>query len=100
MAQVQSISQMSTRVKVLVMAGTLLGLFTAAMDQTIVGTALPRVVADLKGLEHISWVFTSFMVTSTTTIAVVGKLTDIYGRKPFYLVGIVILVVGSALSGL
>jgi EmrB/QacA subfamily drug resistance transporter len=90
---------MGTRTRALVMAGSLLGIFTAAMDQTIVGTALPRVVADLDGLEHIAWVFTAFMVTSTTTVAVVGRLTDLFGRKPFLLLGIVILALGSALAG-
>jgi len=98
--QVQSISLMGTRTRALVMAGSLLGIFTAAMDQTIVGTALPRVVADLQGLEHIAWVFTAFMVTSTTTVAVVGRLTDLFGRKPFFLLGITILVLGSALAGM
>ena len=98
--QVQSISLMGTRTRMLVMAGSLLGIFTAAMDQTIVGTALPRVVADLQGLEHIAWVFTAFMVTSTTTVAVVGRLTDLFGRKPFFLIGIVILALGSALAGM
>ncbi|HJX61947.1 MAG TPA: MDR family MFS transporter [Dehalococcoidia bacterium] len=98
--QVQSISLMGTRTRMLVMAGSLLGIFTAAMDQTIVGTALPRVVADLEGLEHIAWVFTAFMVTSTTTVAVVGRLTDLFGRKPFLLLGIVILALGSALAGM
>ena len=98
--QVHSISLMSTRTRALVMAGSLLGIFTAAMDQTIVGTALPRVVADLQGLQHIAWVFTAFMVTSTTTVAVVGRLTDLFGRKPFFLIGIAILVLGSALAGM
>ncbi len=99
MTQAQSISQMGTRTKVLVMAGTLLGLFTAAMDQTIVGTAMPRVVAHLGGYEHYSWVFTSFMVVSTTTVPIVGKLTDMYGRKFFFLGGIAIMMLGSALCG-
>ncbi|UCH86765.1 MAG: MFS transporter [Dehalococcoidia bacterium] len=99
MTQVQSISQMSTRTKVLVMAGTLLGLFTAAMDQTIVGTAMPRVVAHLGGYEHYSWVFTSFMVVSTTAVPIVGKLTDMYGRKFFFLAGIAVMMLGSALCG-
>jgi EmrB/QacA subfamily drug resistance transporter len=99
MTQVQSISQMSTRVKVLVMAGTLLGLFTAAMDQTIVGTAMPRVVAHLGGYQHYSWVFTGFMVVSTTVVPIVGKLTDMYGRKFFFLGGIAVMMLGSALCG-
>ena len=96
---VQSISQMSTRTKVVVMAGTLLGLFTAAMDQTVVSTSLPRIVASLGGLGLFPWVFTSFMVTSTTAVPIVGKLTDLYGRKPFYIAGVAILLLGSALSG-
>ena len=100
MTQAQSISQMGTRTKVLVMAGTLLGLFTAAMDQTIVGTAMPRVVAHLGGYEHYSWVFTSFMVVSTTAVPIVGKLTDMYGRKFFFLGGIAIMMLGSALCGM
>ena len=98
--QVHSISLMSNRTRALVMVGSLLGIFTAAMDQTIVGTALPQVVADLQGLEHIAWVFTAFMVTSTTTVAVVGRLTDLFGRKPFFLIGIAILALGSALAGM
>ena len=98
-AGVQSISQMSTRTKVVVMAGTLLGLFTAAMDQTIVSTSLPRIVASLGGLGLFPWVFTSFMITSTTAIPIVGKLTDMFGRKPFYIAGVAILLLGSALAG-
>jgi EmrB/QacA subfamily drug resistance transporter len=100
MTQMQSISQMGTRVRLLVMAGTLLGLFTAAMDQTIVGTAMPRVVAHLGGYEHYSWVFTGFMVVSTTAVPIVGKLTDMYGRKFFFLGGIAIMMLGSALCGM
>ncbi len=95
----QSISLMSTRTKVVVMVGTLLGLFTAAMDQTIVSTSLPRIVASLGGLGLFPWVFTSFMVTSTTTVPIVGKLTDLFGRKPFYIAGVAILLIGSVLSG-
>jgi EmrB/QacA subfamily drug resistance transporter len=69
------------------------------MDQTVVATSLPRIVASLGGLGLFPWVFTSFMVTSTTTIPIVGKLTDLYGRKPFYMAGIAILLLGSALCG-
>ena len=98
-AGVQSISQMSTRTKVVVMAGTLLGLFTAAMDQTVVSTSLPRIVASLGGLGLFPWVFTAFMVTSTTTVPIVGKLTDLFGRKPFYIAGVATLLLGSALAG-
>lgn len=93
------IAEMDNRTRFIVMAGTLLGLFTAAMDQTIVSTSTPRIIADLGGFGLFSWVGTSFMLTSTTTVPIVGKLTDIYGRKPFYMAGIVILLLGSALAG-
>src|SRR3989441_6485065 len=93
------IAQMGTRTKVIVMAGTMLGMFTAAMDQTIVGTSMPRIIADLGGFGLYSWVGTGFLLASTATVPVVGKLTDIYGRKPFYMAGIFILILGSALSG-
>lgn len=96
---VQSFSQLSTRTRVVVMAGTLLGLFTAAMDMTIVSTSLPRIVASLGGLGLFPWVFTSFMITSTTAVPIVGKLTDLFGRKPFYIAGVAILLLGSVLSG-
>jgi len=90
---------MGTRTKVIVMAGTMLGMFTAAMDQTIVGTSMPRIIADLGGFGLYSWVGTGFMLASTATVPIVGKLTDIYGRKPFYMAGIFILILGSALCG-
>lgn len=93
------IAEMDNRTRFVVMAGTLLGLFTAAMDQTIVSTSIPRIIADLGGFGLFSWVGTAFMLTSTTTVPIVGKLTDMYGRKPFYMAGIVILLVGSALAG-
>src|SRR3990172_4323108 len=96
---VRSFSQMGTRTKVIIMAGTLLGLFTAAMDQTVVGTSMPRIIADLGGFGLFSWVGTGFMLASTATVPIVGKLTDIYGRKPFYMAGIFILILGSALAG-
>lgn len=98
-AHVTPIAEMDTRTKVVVMAGTLLGLFTAAMDQTVVGTSMPRIIADLGGFGLFSWVGTGFMLASTTTVPVVGKLTDLYGRKPFYMAGILILIAGSALAG-
>jgi EmrB/QacA subfamily drug resistance transporter len=99
LAGLQSYSQLDTRGRVVVMTGTLLGLFTAAMDQTVVSTSLPRVVASLGGLGLFPWVFTAFMVASTTTVPIVGKLTDLYGRKPFYIAGVAILLLGSALCG-
>ena len=83
-----------------VMASVLLGILLAALDQTIVGPALPQIIADLHGFEHYSWVVTIYLLTSTIVVPIVGKLSDMYGRKWFYAAGIVIFVVGSALSGL
>src|SRR5206468_1915523 len=71
----------------------------ARMDRTIVGTSMPRIIADLGGFGLYSWVGTGFLLASTATVPVVGKLTDIYGRKPFYMAGIFILILGSALCG-
>lgn len=97
--QLRPIAEMGHRTKVIVMAGTMLGLFTSAMDQTVVGTSMPTIIADLGGFGLFSWVGTGFMLASVAAIAVVGKLTDIYGRKPFYMAGIFILILGSALCG-
>ncbi len=93
------IAELDTRTKVLVIAGTLLGLFTAAMDQTVVATSIPKIVADLGGFGLFSWVGTGFLLASTTTVPIVGRLSDMYGRKPFFMLGIVLLLLGSALSG-
>lgn len=90
----------SGRAKALIMGAAMLGLFLAAMDQTVVGTAMPRVIAELQGLELYSWVFTAYMLTSTIAVPIVGKLSDLYGRKLFFIAGVVIFLLGSALSGM
>jgi EmrB/QacA subfamily drug resistance transporter len=82
-----------------ILSGTLLGLLVSAVNQTTVSTALPRIVGELGGLHLFSWVFTSFMLTSTTVVPLAGKLSDIFGRKPFFLGGITILLISSALAG-
>jgi EmrB/QacA subfamily drug resistance transporter len=81
-------------------AGTMLALLLAALDQTIVGTAIPRIVADLNGLDRLAWVTTAYLVTSTTMTPIAGKLGDLFGRKPFLLVGMIGFVAASALCGL
>src|SRR5712691_11813267 len=81
-------------------AGLMVALLLAALDQTIVATALPRVVSDLGGLSQYSWVFTAYLLASTVTVPLYGKLGDVYGRKPLYLVAIGIFLTGSALCGL
>jgi len=83
-----------------VMLSVLLGILLAALDQTIVGPALPRIVGDLQGFDRYTWVITIYLLTSTISVPIVGKLSDMYGRKWFYMAGIAIFVVGSILSGL
>ena len=84
---------------VLVTIGIMLALFLAALDQTIVGTALPRIVAELKGLDYYSWVLTAYLVTSTIMTPISGKLGDLFGRKPLLLLGMIGFVLASALCG-
>lgn len=87
------------RSKLVVMSGVMLAMLLGALDQTIVATAMPKVVEELAGLEHLSWVFTSYMLASTVTVPIYGKLSDLYGRRGFYLAGIGIFLIGSMLSG-
>jgi EmrB/QacA subfamily drug resistance transporter len=82
-----------------VVAGTMLALLLAALDQTIVGTAMPRIVAELNGLSYYSWVITAYLVASTIMVPIAGKLGDLFGRKPFLLAGMIGFIVASALCG-
>jgi EmrB/QacA subfamily drug resistance transporter len=84
---------------VLAVAGLMLALFLVALDQTVVGTALPKIVADLDGFEHYAWVTTAYLLASTSMIPVIGKLGDIYGRKWFIIAGVALFLVASALCG-
>ncbi len=87
------------RATVLAVAGLMLALFLVALDQTIVGTALPKIIAELNGFEKYAWVTTAYLLASTSMIPVIGKLGDIYGRKWFIVAGIFVFLVGSALCG-
>ncbi|WP_379136197.1 MDR family MFS transporter [Paenibacillus sp. sgz500958] len=91
---------LSHKKKVTIMIALMAAMFFAAINQTIVGTAMPRIIAILGGIEHYTWVITIYMLTSTIATVLVGKLSDIYGRKPFLLAGIVIFIIGAFLSGL
>ena len=84
----------------LVLGALMLGMLLAALDQTIVATALPTIVGDLGGASHLSWVVTSYLLASTASTPLWGKLGDMYGRKRFFQAAIVIFLVGSVLSGL
>jgi drug resistance transporter, EmrB/QacA subfamily len=83
-----------------VFVALMLGMFLAALDQTIVSTALPTIVGDLGGLNHLSWVVTSYLLASTISTPVYGKLGDMAGRKPVFMAAILIFLAGSMLAGL
>jgi EmrB/QacA subfamily drug resistance transporter len=89
----------SRRETILTMIGVLIVMLLASLDQTIVATALPRVIADLQGFDRYTWVSTAYLLTSTVTVPIYGKLSDLFGRKPIFLFGIVVFLAGSALSG-
>jgi EmrB/QacA subfamily drug resistance transporter len=91
---------LSRRTKFEILFAILLGLFLSALDQTIVGPVLPRIVTELHGQDLYTWVVTIFLLTSTVSVPIYGKLSDLYGRKPLLTFGIVLFLIGSALSGL
>jgi MFS family permease len=92
-------AEMTRNARILATVGVALALFLAALDGTIVGIALPQIVADLNGLDYFAWVATSYLVTSTTLTPIAGKLGDLFGRKPFLLAGMIGFVLASALCG-
>ena len=96
----EATGRLTTRQLQLVFAGLMSGVLLAALDQTIVATALPTIVGDLGGLSHLSWVVTAYLLASTTSTPLYGKISDLYGRKTVFQAAIVIFLVGSALSGL
>ncbi|HSL75383.1 MAG TPA: MDR family MFS transporter [Candidatus Limnocylindrales bacterium] len=91
---------LSQRAKLEILFAVMLGLFLGALDQTIVGPALPTIVTELSGNDYYVWAVTIYLLTSTITVPFWGKLSDIYGRKPIFMFGIVVFLIGSALSGL
>src|SRR5919197_3549096 len=80
-------------------AGLLLGMSLGALEATVVGTAMPTIIATLGGLAHYSWVFSAYLLTSTASVPIWGRLSDLYGRRRMYLLGVIMFLVGSALSG-
>ena len=87
------------RVRMQIFFAVLLGLFLAALDQTVVGTALPRIVTDLHGNDIYTWAFTGYLLTATISGPIYGKLSDLFGRRPILLFAIIVFLVGSALCG-
>ena len=87
------------RVRAQIVAAVMLGLFLAALDQTVVGTALPRIVTDLHGNDIYTWAFTAYLLTATISGPIYGKLSDLFGRRPVLLFAVAVFLVGSLLSG-
>src|ERR671922_3006662 len=92
--------QVSPRSKLLIYGSVLLALLLSSLDQTVVATALPRIVTDLQGADRFVWVVTAYMLCSTVTIPVYGKFSDVYGRKVMLLIAVGLFIAGSSLSGL
>src|SRR5436309_14732965 len=90
---------MTKRAKIVITIALMLGMSLASLDITIVGTALPSIVGKLGGITLYSWVFSVYLLTSTTTVPIYGKLADLYGRKPIFLLGSGLFILGSALCG-
>ena len=88
------------RTRTQIVVAVLLGLFLAALDQTVVGTALPRIVTDLSGNDIYTWAFTSYLLTATISGPIYGKLSDLFGRRPILLFAVSVFLIGSLLSGL
>lgn len=84
----------------LLLIGLIIAMLFAALDGTIVGTAMPRIVGELGGLSLMTWLTTAYMLTSTTVVPIAGKLADLLGRRNVYITGLVIFMVGSALCGM
>ena len=91
---------MSRNRTAIIIAAIMLSLFMASMEATVIATAMPTIVGQLGGLSIYSWVFSMYMLTSTTTVPLYGKLSDVYGRRPVYTVAMGLFLVGSVLCGL
>src|ERR1051326_5733315 len=89
---------MTKHAKILITIALMLGMALAALDTTIVGTAMPSIVGKLGGITLYSWVFSIYLLTSTTTVPIYGKLADLYGRKPLFIFGTTLFLIGSAAS--
>ncbi|HWB36420.1 MAG TPA: MFS transporter, partial [Rugosimonospora sp.] len=95
----ETADRLSSRAIWTIFGGLMLAMLLAALDQTIVATALPTIVRDLGGRAHLSWIVTAYLLASTVTTPLWGKLGDLYGRKILFLVCIVVFLVGSGLAG-
>ena len=97
--QAGGFSSLPRKQVVITMAGVMLAMFLGSLDQTVVGTAMPRIISELGGFGQYTWVTTAYMITSAVVVPITGKLTDIYGRRIFYIAGVAIFTVGSIACG-
>lgn len=95
----QQTNQITGQRKWWALATVMLTMFFSSMDQTVVSTAIPTIIGDLHGLSLYAWLFSAYMLTSAVTVPIYGKLSDVYGRKPFYVFGLIAFGVGSAICG-
>lgn len=100
MQNARPMQMMSRARRRVVTAGVMTGMLLAALEGTVVGTAMPTIVAALGGLAHYSWVFSAYLLTSTVTVPVWGKLSDVFGRRRLFQIGVAVFLVGSAACGL
>ncbi len=98
-AQPVGLRSLPRRQVIITFTGVMLAMFLGALDQTVVGTAMPRIISDLGGFSSYTWITTAYLISSAVTIPITGKLTDMYGRKFFYIAGLVVFVLASFLSG-
>ena len=97
---VQTTNQITGSHRWWALAAVLLTMFFSSLDQTVISTAMPVIIGELKGLSLYAWTFTAYMITSAVTVPLYGKLSDVYGRKPFYVLGLSLFMIGSIGSGL
>lgn len=97
---IQTTNQITGKRKWWALATVLMTMFFSSMNQTVVSTAIPTIVSELSGFEYYAWLFSAFMITSAVTVPIYGKLSDVYGRRPFYFFGLICFAIGSALAGL
>jgi EmrB/QacA subfamily drug resistance transporter len=99
-AQPVGIRSLPRKQIIITFGGVMLAMFLGALDQTVVGTAMPRIIADLGGFSQYTWITTVYIITSAVVVPITGKLTDIYGRRIFYIIGLTIFVAASVLCGI
>ena len=98
--RIQTTNQITGTRRWWALATVMLTMFFSSMDQTVVSTAIPTIIGDLHGFDIYAWVFSAYMMASAVTVPIYGKLSDVFGRKPFYLFGLILFGIGSAISGM